>query len=129
MILFSQTYILKVILFSETVMFEDSESDSENEDLGEISEGALGLKIDKEKAEKNYSEAGTLVDEPHDEISLEKYQHLLSDPVHEKIMEVLHETKLSFNLSDFQLLSLHVLGSKQNLMLISPTGSGKMLGE
>ena len=110
-------------------MFEDSESDSENEDLGEVSEGALGLKIDKEKAEQNYSEAGTLVDEPNDEISLEKYQHLLCDPVHGKIMEVLHETKLPFNLSDFQLLSLHVLGSKRNLMLISPTGSGKMLGE
>ena len=109
-------------------MFGESETDSENEEETQPEVG-LGLKIDKEEADKNYSEAGTLVEEPKDEISLTKYKHLLNDAVHGMIMEVLEETKLPFNLSDFQLLSLHVLGSKQNLVLISPTGSGKMLGE
>ena len=80
-------------------------------------------------SDQNYVEAGTLVDEPEDEISLTKYHHLLKDEIHSKIMEVLEETNLPFKLADFQLLSLHVLGSKQNLVLLSPTGSGKLLGK
>ena len=70
------------------------------------------------------------VPEPPDEISTTKYQHLmLNDQVHLRIMEVLAETRITFPLSDFQLVSLHVLGNKLNLILISPTGSGKMLGK
>ena len=104
-------------------------SDSENSDSEEELECVTGLAISKEDAEKNYNLAGTLVDEPQDEISIAKYENLLRDSVHFVIMEVLQETGLSFKLADFQLLSLHVLGSQKNLILISPTGSGKMLGE
>ena len=101
---------------------EDIE-DSEEEDYGQE------LQISKEKADLNYHEAGCLVDEECDQISIEKNQNLLSDKVHLKIMELLDEVALpvDFKLADFQLLSLHVLGSKTNLILISPTGSGKML--
>jgi Lhr-like helicase len=53
---------------------------------------------------------------------------MLSDHVHQKIMEVLSETNITLKLADFQLVSLHVLGNQQNLVLVSPTGSGKMLG-
>ena len=103
--------------------FEDSDSDDDNE----VVENSA-LMISKEDAELNYSLAGTLVDEPPDELSLDKFGHLLNDEVHSKIMEVLDETKVNFKLADFQMLSLHVVGSKKNLVLISPTGSGKMLG-
>ena len=105
----------------------DSDTSSENEtelDTRDMS----GLNIEQEEADQNYVEAGTLVDEPEDEISLTKYHYLLKDEIHSKIMEVLEETNLPFKLADFQLLSLHVLGSKQNLVLLSPTGSGKLLG-
>ena len=104
----------------------DTSSDSETElDTRDMS----GLNIEQEEADQNYVEAGTLVDEPEDEISLTKYHHLLKDEIHSKIMEVLEETNVPFKLADFQLLSLHVLGSKQNLVLLSPTGSGKLLGK
>ena len=106
------------------MFFEDS--DSEVDEVPEI-EGS-GLMISKREADENYSLAGSLVDEPPDELNLVKYECLLSDNVHKLIMEVLNETKLGFQLADFQMLSLHVLGSKKNLILISPTGSGKMLG-
>ena len=104
----------------------DSSSDSDNDTEQELS---CGLSISKEEADRNYDIAGTEVDEPNDEISLEHHPHLLNDDVHQLILEVLEDTKLSFKLADFQLLSLHVLGSCNNLVLISPTGSGKMLGE
>ena len=99
----------------------DFESDSEDEFVS-------GLEITQEEADKNYQLAGTLVDEPPDEITLTKHESLLSDTIHVLIMEVLEEANIGFKLADFQLLSLHVLGSKSHLILLSPTGSGKMLG-
>ena len=101
-------------------------SDSENSDSD--SEFDSDLMISKADSDRNYDLAGTLVDEPEDEISISKHEHLLSDTVHLLILEILEETGISFKLSDFQMLSLHVLGNLNNLILISPTGSGKMLG-
>ena len=90
----------------------------------------FGLDITEVQAEYNYNLAGTEVPEPTDQISVLKYESLLlNDQVHQKIMEVLSETKLAFKLADFQLVSLHVLGNQRNLILVSPTGSGKMLGK
>ena len=98
-------------------MSSDSESDAEV-DL------TPGLAISKEAADLNYQLAGVDVDEPPDQIDIENHKHLLNDNVPHLIMEVLEDSKLRFKLADFQLLSLHVLGSKRNLILISPTGSG-----
>ena len=108
--------------------YEESDIESDEASDEVIVNVDPGQMISQEVADQNYLLAGSLVDEPPDEISLVKYGHLLSDKIHGKIMEVLEETKIQFRLSDFQLLSLHVLGSKKNLILISPTGSGKMLG-
>ena len=102
---------------------------SDSEDSDSDPEFDSDLQISKEDANRNYEIAGTLVDEPEDEISIAKYEHLLKDDIHLLIMEVLQETNLGFSIADFQMLSLHVLGSKQHLVLISPTGSGKMLGK
>ena len=102
------------------------ESDSGSEEESEV--GQVGLMITKEAAENNHQIAGTLVDEQPDEISIAKHGALLSDNAHALIMEVLAEAQISFKLSDFQMLSLHTLSSKRHLVLISPTGSGKMLG-
>ena len=53
---------------------------------------------------------------------------MLSDRVHQALQLVLTEdVKLPFELTDFEKLSLHALGSSQNLILIAPTGSGKMM--
>ena len=83
---------------------QESESDNENSESETESEFVSGLMISKEDADRNYDLAGTLVDEPEDEIALAKYEHLLSDRVHLLIFEVLHEAKISFKLADFQLL-------------------------
>ena len=108
--------------------FIDSYSD--DEESHDLNSDGYDLDISEAKAEYNYNMAGTEVPEPPDQISVEKYQNLiLNDVVHQKIMEVLSETNLSFKLADFQLISLHVLGNKRNLILVSPTGSGKMLGK
>ena len=110
--------------------FHERAADEGSEDDGEraTDANAFELDISKAEADANYNMAGDEVEEQADQISLSRYQHLLSDKVHNAIMEVLEETKIKFRLADFQLVSLHVLGSQRNLVLISPTGSGKMLG-
>ena len=103
---------------------------SEDEDPQTEVINDLPLGISEALADYNYEMAGSEVPEPTDEISVAKYQSLmLNDKVHQSIMEVLSETKISFQLAEFQLVSLHCLGNQKNLILVSPTGSGKMLGK
>ena len=78
-------------------------------------------------AETLYESAGKVVEEEDDQISLAKYNHLLNDKVATILQQVLVENPLPFELQDFQKLALHAIGNFQNVILISPTGSGKML--
>ena len=109
--------------------FEDTEefqnSDEESFDEVEEESRCSNLPADYLNAQKNYDMAGQEVPEEQDQISIADHHHLLNDVVHQYLQEVLHEVQLPYSLSDFQLLSLHVLGSGKSLMLLSPTGSGK----
>ena len=99
---------------------------SDEESFDELEEsGFVNLSVTSLSAKKNYAMAGLEVPEEKDHITMADHLHLLSDKVHLCLQEVLEEVKLPYKLSDFQLISLHVLGSSKNLMLVSPTGSGK----
>ena len=88
------------------------------------------LNISEAKAAENYYAAGISVREKREDINCVKYEHLiLNDKIHSMILEVEQQVQLPFKLTDMQRISLHVLGNKENLILISPTGSGKMLGK
>ena len=99
----------------------EGSSDEDDEDIV-----VTGLSISKERADYNYQLAGTIVDEPPDQISIDEHKHLLNDRVHHLILEVLEEAQITFKLADFQLLSLQLLGSKRSVILISPTGQDKI---
>ena len=77
--------------------------------------------------QKVYEEVGKKAVGTDDCISLEKNLHLLRDEVGYFIEQVLREHPLPFPLLDFQKLALHQIGSLNNVILVSPTGSGKML--
>ena len=115
--------------FSEFKRREQSEVERENFSQGEVVRGKdkFDLAISKQFADELYDKAGTIVPEDPDQISIEKYNYLLQDSVHLIIQEVLAENPLKFKLQDFQLLTLHCLGSLKNVILVSPTGTGKML--
>ena len=55
-------------------------------------------------------EAGSLVANEDDQISLVKYNHLLNDTVANILAEVLEENPLPFQLADFQKLAIHAIG-------------------
>lgn len=89
----------------------------EIDDNGEKMAGEVEDKfVLKDYASKHYEQAGDLVDEQDDEISLIKYSYLLSDRIAIIINE---ENPLKFDLQDFQKVALHALGSGQNVILIS----------
>ena len=93
--------------FEETEEFQYSDEES----LDEVEESQCSnLPVDCLNAQKNYAMAGQEVPEEEDHISMANHQHLLNDVVHQYLQEVLHEVQLPYRLSDFQLLSLHVLG-------------------
>ena len=85
----------------------------------------LNLTFSKVTATENYENAGAVIPEDAEQITLEKFQHLFSDSVHLIIQEVLREHPVPFKLQQFQLITLHALGSLKNVILLSPTGSGK----
>ena len=87
----------------------------------------MSIQITSEMADDLYEKAGTLIPEDKCDITIEKYGHLLKDSVHSIIQEVLSENPLPYKLQDFQLLTLHCLGSLKNVVLVAPTGCGKML--
>ena len=108
--------------------FDMSEDDLEFDDESEDNDSEnVTVSINKELANSYYEIAGQTVEDEDDPISLAANLHLLNDEVHSVIEGVIQEAELPYRPTDFQLLSLHILGSKKNLILISPTGSGKTL--
>lgn len=89
-------------------------------------EGVSGMGL-KDYCARMYDEAGSLVNEQEEQITLLQYRHILSDKVSVVLAEVLFENPLPFKLQPFQMLALHALGSGSNVLLLCPTGSGKMI--
>ena len=98
----------------------DSDSDQESE--GNVHLDAL---ITEAQAKSNYEEAGRLVSEHEDQISIDDHQDLLNAATTAILDEVVNDLSLPYKLSDFQRLSLNTLLQKKDLVLLSPTGSGK----
>ena len=104
-------------------MSSSSESDSE-EEISNHRE--LDSVITKVRAKTNYKKAGEFIEEDKDQISMSKYEHLVK-PANESIFnKVVSKLDLPYNLAEFQIISVHCLLQKKNVILVSPTGSGKM---
>ena len=110
--------------FSNEEEYDTEEyDDGVTNDLDGVAETEnLKLGISKETSEYLFDQAGDLIEEDAEEISLLANKHLLNDSVALIISEVLDENPLPFKLQQFQLLTLHCIGSLKNVILISPTG-------
>ena len=94
-------------------------------------EVADDLDITLEEANENYNKIGELVNEGQPVETIEelqrKYPVAFTEESKEALASVLEEIKLKFKLSPFQEAAVNGLLNGMDLMVIVPTGSGKML--
>ena len=76
----------------------------------------LHISVSKEESDVLYDTAGMLIKEDEHNITMRSHSYLLNDFVHSVIQEVLNEHPIPFK-----------FGSQKNVVLVSPTGSGKMI--
>ena len=99
------------------------ESDSESET---IIDPVIDQTVNHSDSKSNYEEAGKFILEESDKISLEKYEDLMDKDSVAVLDETLGDVSLPYDLSDFQKLSINILLQRKDLILLSPTGSGKV---
>ena len=104
----------------------DDESANDMVDNEEGTNVELKLGISKSQADKNYFAAGTEVEEEEDAIKLSDYCDLVDHEIDGYLEKIVNDLELPYKLRDFQRLAIHTICSLKNLILVSPTGSGKM---
>ena len=110
-------------MISEANMDTSIESDSDNET---VNEAMATETISQSEVKNNYRQAGTFISEDKDTISLDKHADMIDHTCAAILDKVQEDLSLPYDLSDFQKLSINMLMQLKDLVLISPTGSGKV---
>ena len=102
--------------------------DSSTEDQMMIGDDEFGttLGISVELAIANYEAAGSEVDEEPERITVAGNKDMMNDEVDGALNQIISELDLPYKLAEFQRVAINGLAQKKNLVLVSPTGSGKM---
>ena len=110
----------------ELGFMEDMEIDSDGRGRtdGKNEEMKLGISVSQAKA--NYETAGSEVNEEEDRITIADNIHLMNLEVDEILDKVVHKIQMPYKPAEFQRVAINALGGMENVVLISPTGSGKM---
>ena len=104
------------------MMDSSFESDS---DQNTTTNSRLDNIITETQANSNHNEAGDFVSADDDQIRMVDHDHLTDPTVATLIEKVVEEVQLPYRLADFQQVSMNILLQKKDLILLSPTGSGK----
>ena len=109
---------------------EDSESDDDvsiGEDPETIENNVeVRLGISEAQAKANYAAAGTEVDKEEERITILGNPHLMSPEIDACLERIIEELHMPYKPAEFQRVAINALGDQKNLILTSPTGSGKM---
>ena len=113
---------------------DDSDEDDIQESFGgelleddpEVEQSGVKLAISESLARANYKAAGTEVREEHNRISVAGNLHIINSEVDEVLDRIVSELNLPYKPSEFHRVAMNTLGMQNNLVLVSPTGSGKM---
>ena len=120
---------------TEDVFFEEYDegncSSSEEETFVEESatlpeQEEVKLGISSALAKANYNAAGFEVEEDPEQITVAKYSELINAKVDSLLDDVVNECQMEYQPSEMQRVSVNAVGTLKNVVLVSPTGSGKM---
>ena len=103
---------------------KDFEIRDNMEDSGLNDELKLDISVSQAKA--NYEMAGLEVEEEEDRITVAGNGDLMNPEVNEILDKVVEDTKMAYTPAEFQRVTINALGGMNNVVLVSPTGSGKM---
>ena len=78
------------------------------------------------QARANYDNAGVEVQEEPEGITVADNADLMDSATNSILDEILEGIKLPYIVADFQRVAINILGQMKSLVLVSPTGSGKM---
>ena len=84
------------------------------------------LGITAVQAKANYDIAGTEVEEEKDGITIQDNADLMNYEVDNILNKVVEEIQMKYKPAEFQRVAINALGGMNNVVLVSPTGSGKM---
>ena len=115
-------------ILSEDYGSNSSCSDEETPNLSVAVDGyqEANLGISEAMARKNYVNAGEEVTEESDRITVAANSYLINTEVNAVLDQIVTELDLPYKPSEFQRVAVNVIASQKNLILVSPTGSGKM---
>ena len=109
---------------SDVLSSEEYDTVGELESNLNLTDFKLG--ISKDLARKNYEAAGMEVKEDSEVITVDDHADLIDPKIEVILNETLDTLQLPYKLSDFQRLSVNVAASMRHLIVVMPTGSGKM---
>ena len=105
----------------------DISHDSDSDNDAAIDDTVVGdTGVSQSEAEKNYEEAGILMPDEKDTISLDNHADMICPSCEAVLAKVVEDLSLPYDLSDFQKLSINILLQSKDLILLSPTGTGKV---
>ena len=107
----------------EDLEYDLSDEDTEEE---EVEEDLDVLDISEKQAVANLNAAGSQVTEESDRISVKNNRELMDPMVDKCLDDVVSKLAMPYAPSEFQRVSVNALGQQKNVILVSPTGSGKM---
>ena len=111
---------------SDDDLGEDCEKACDLDNNGDVPPSNNKLDISQEQADKNYEAAGREVNEEEERIRIGDYQNEIDPDVDSKLDEIVARLKMPYLPANFQRVAINALVQLKNVVLISPTGSGKM---
>ena len=106
---------------------EDSEDDGDDhKDQADDEVAEMSLDISEVQATANYKAAGKEVEEEQEKITIAGNAHLMSTEVNALLDKVVEKLDMPYKPAEFQRVAINALGEQKNVILVSPTGSGKM---
>jgi hypothetical protein len=102
---------------SEVVMHEEGSEGFANDELQ--------IDISREAAQDNYRKAGERVPCDVSKITWERNSRIFNPSLKLLVDQVLSEVNYEHNLTEFQEIFLHALGSKNDVFAVTSTGTGK----